>query len=93
MAFCLVYIQKLAHLPEKRRVQPRQPFGQVLMYRGLGDAEMLCGAAYRGFVFYDEHCQIAGALLNICIQMHHSLLTTLVNVYEQGRGDMKKHRA
>ena len=57
----------------------------ILVHGGLGDAKLLCGAAYRGLVFDDEHCQIAGALLDICIQMHHSPLFPY-SMYMSGSG-------
>ena len=72
MPLSLVYIQKFAHLPEERGLELWQPLSQILVHGGLGDAKMFCGGAHRGFVFYNEHCQVAGALLDICIQMHHS---------------------
>ena len=42
------------------------------MYGGFADPEALGGGADGGPVVYDEHRQVTGALLDICVHMHHS---------------------
>ena len=63
MPLRLVLIQQDAHLPIQPRIDMRQALGQILVYRGLGDAELLCRGADRGPVLDDIHGQIAGPLL------------------------------
>ena len=92
VALGLVYVQKLTHLMKKRRTDPRQPLSEVFMYGGFGNAELLGGGADGRTVIYDILRQIAGTLLNICIQLHHSPYSR-VNVYVPPHGDMKQRRS
>jgi len=72
MPLGLVYIQEQTHLFIKPRIDPRKPLCQILMYCGFTDPEALGGGADGGPVVYDEHRQVTGALLDICVHMHHS---------------------
>lgn len=72
VALGLVYIQEPARLSIQRRVDVRQTLGQILMYGGLTDSELLCGGADGGLVIYDVRGKVADSFLDICTHMHHS---------------------
>ncbi len=72
MPLGLVQVQKGAHLPVQGGIYPRQTIGQVLVYGGLGDAELLCGGTDGGLIIYDVRGKVADPFLNICTHMHHS---------------------
>ena len=72
MPLGLVQVQKGAHLPVQGGIYPRQTLGQVLVYGGLGDAELLCGGTDGGLIIYDVRGKVADPFLNICTHMHHS---------------------
>ena len=65
VALCLVLLQHRLHLRIKRPVIQRQPFGQILMYRGFADAEFFGGGANRSPVFYEVKSQLLGPLFQI----------------------------
>ena len=83
MPLGLVQVQKGAHLPVQGGIYPRQTLGQVLVYGGLGDAELLCGGTDGGLIIYDVRGKVADPFLNICTHMHHSQL--LVVEYMRGQ--------
>lgn len=72
MPLGLVQVQKGAYLPVQGGIYPRQTLGQVLMYGGFGDAELLCGGTDGGLIIYDVRGKVADPFLNICTHMHHS---------------------
>ena len=72
MPLGLVDIQQPPHLPVQPWIEPRQTLGKVFMYGRLRDAEPGGGLADGRTVFDNVHRHVAGALIDICIQMHHS---------------------
>ena len=68
----LVDIKQLTDLMIQCRADRFQPLGEILVYGAFGNVKLLCGGSYRCLVFNDVFGKIAGALFNICIQMHHS---------------------
>ena len=65
MALGLVLLQHRLHLRVERAVIQRQALGQVLMYRGLADAELFRGGADGRPVFYEVKGQLPGPLFQI----------------------------
>ena len=63
MPLSFVEIQQRAHLPVQPRVYMRQTLCQILVYRRLADAEILCGGAHGAPLFDDVYGQIAGPFL------------------------------
>ena len=72
MPLGLVDIKQLTHLMIQCRADRFQPLGEILVYGAFGNVKLLCGGPYRCLVFNDVFGKIAGALFNICVQMHHS---------------------
>ena len=72
MPLGLIDIKQLAHLMIQCRANRFQPLGEILVYGAFGNVKLLCGGPYRCLVFNDVFGKIAGALFNICVQMHHS---------------------
>ena len=68
MPLGLVYIQHLFDLEIQRTVEQGQPFGDVLMYRRLADAEFLRGGPDCGPVFYNVKSQALRPLLHVSLQ-------------------------
>ena len=64
----LVHFQNLLDLEVQRPVEQRQPFGDVLMYGGFADAELLCGGPNGGPVLYNVQGQAFGPLLHVTLQ-------------------------
>ena len=60
VALRLVFLQHRLHLRVERAVIQRQTLRQVLMYRGLADAEPFGGSANRGPVLYEVKGQLLG---------------------------------
>ncbi len=58
-------------------IAPSQPFRQILMYRGFGNAEVGCRIPYGGSVLDDVRSQIAGSFFHELLQSQHSLLIVL----------------
>ena len=65
MALGLVLLQHRLHLRVERAVVQRQALGQILMYRGLADAELFRGGADGRPVFYEVKGQLPGPLFQI----------------------------
>ena len=65
VALRLVFLQHRLHLRVERAVIQRQALGQVLMYRGLADAELFRGGADGRPVFYEVKGQLPGPLFQI----------------------------
>lgn len=89
MAFSLVKIQKLPNLAVEPRVEPGQTLRQILMYRGLGDAED-SGRRADGRPMVNDICgQVAGPLLDVGLHSHHSLCAASprisCSIYMRGR--------
>lgn len=72
VALGLVYIQKLAYLGIQRGINRAESFGNVLMNRALGNAELLCGGTDGAAVFYDVNRQLTGSLFDVCMHIYHS---------------------
>jgi hypothetical protein len=67
VSLLFVYIKDLPDLKVERSVVLRKTLLKILMYRGLGDPEMLGGGADCGAGFDHVHSQAAGALFDgIC---------------------------
>ena len=64
MPLLFVDIQHLPHLPIKGAVVLGQPLGNVLMYRGFGNSEMLCGGTDCRAGFNHVHSQLAGSVFD-----------------------------
>lgn len=60
VALRLVFLQHRLHLRVERAVIQRQTLRQVLMYRGLADAEPFGDSANRGPVLYEVKGQLLG---------------------------------
>ena len=60
VALRLVFLQHRLHLRVERAVIQRQTLRQVLMHRGLADAEPFGGSANRGPVLYEVKGQLLG---------------------------------
>ena len=65
VALRLVFLQHRLHLRVERAVIQRQTLRQVLMHRGLADAEPFGGSANRGPVLYEVKGQLLGPLFQI----------------------------
>ena len=65
VALGLVLLQHRLHLRVERAVIQRQALGQILMYRGLADAELFRGGADGRPVFYEVKGQLLGPLFQI----------------------------
>ena len=72
VALGLVDIKQFPDLMIQSRADCFQPLGEILVYGAFGNVKLLCGGSYRSFVLNDVFGKIAGALFNICVQMHHS---------------------
>ena len=89
VAFRLVLRQKLPDLCVQRRIAVRKPLDQVLMYRGLADAELLGGGADRRPVFNHVHSQLAGAFFNTSPHVTNPLsCVSLCKYMRRRRGNM-----
>ena len=73
MPLGFVDLEDLSDLQIQSMIAVLQPFGQILVYRRFGDAEVLGGCADGGVVFNDIHGQIAGPFLHVVSQSQHSL--------------------
>lgn len=73
MTLRLIDLHDLLYLQVKSVIAPRQPFCQILMNRGFGNAEMLCGVTNGGLVLDDVQRQIAGSSFHELLQSQHSL--------------------
>ena len=58
------------------------------MHGGFGDAELLCGGAYRSAVFDHVHSQCAGSLLDGVCHSIPPMLCADKKAYEPMGGDM-----
>lgn len=52
MPLSLVGVQNNFDIRIQAGIEFFQPVGHILMYGRFGNVELLCGRAYRGFVFY-----------------------------------------
>ena len=68
VALGLVLLEDLLHLQIQRPVVDRQPLGQVLMYRGFADTELLRRRADGRSVFNQVKGQRGGPLLHVPLQ-------------------------
>ena len=72
MPLGLVELQQRAHLRIKLRADSLQPLGNILMYGGLGDAELFGGGPDCRAVFGNVLREPDGALLDVSPHLHHS---------------------
>ena len=77
----LVFLKDLLNLKIQRSVVKGQTLPDILMYRGFGHAELFCGLAHGGSVFYDIGRKLAGALLDITFQDPTRSLSRYTGVY------------
>ena len=73
MPLCFIDLQNFFYLQVKSVIAPGQPFGQILVDRGFGDAEVSGGIANGRPVFCDVLGQIAGSFFHELLQSQHSL--------------------
>jgi hypothetical protein len=72
MPLGLVEVEQLSDLGIESRAAGRQTLGEILVHRGLADAEFRGRGADGAFVLDDIRGQIAGAFLYTAVQSHHS---------------------
>ena len=63
MAFLFIHIQNFPDLQIQGVIVLFQPLGNILMYRGFGNAEVLGGRPDRGTGFDYVHSQLTGPVL------------------------------
>ena len=68
MALGFVHLQHFLHLKEKRAVEFRQTFAQILVNGGFADAEFFGGGADCGPVFDNVLSQRDGAIFDVPFQ-------------------------
>ena len=77
MPLLLVQIKYLPDLKIQCAVILFQPLGQVLMYRGFGNAEVFCGSTDSSAGFNHVHSHFTGPLLKFCCHGHSSKASVL----------------
>ena len=85
MPLSFVDLQDFMYLQIERMIILYKPLGQVLVYCGFADAELLRRSANRGAVFDDVCGQIAGALFNVMLHRYHSPYSRSPSIWG-GRG-------
>ena len=89
MAFLLVFVQNLPDLLIQGRIMVLQPLGQVLMYGGLGNAELLRCGTNSGTGFDHVHSQVTGAPFNVIVHRFPSVAVCYRKIYAQERENMR----
>ena len=77
MPLLLVQVQHLPHLNIQRMVIVFQPGGKILMYRGFGNAEVVCGGTDGGTGFDHVNSHFTGPLLKFFCHGHPSEVSVL----------------
>ena len=93
VALLLIAVQHHPYLPVQRVIKQRQPLLDILMHRGFGDVELLCGLPHGGACFDDITGELHRPILR---QPLHDEMTSpqlvsrgfLVHLYAAGAGGM-----
>lgn len=68
MPLRFIGIKHFTGFPGQGRIDLEEPFGDVLMYRTLADAELLCRLPHGRIILYNIFSNLDGSLLNIIFQ-------------------------